>query len=663
MRGGAGLTQLGRSGAALLAAAALCAVLWLAAQHPVAPLGLLAGVWLVTTVTAWRPSAWLFWLPALMPMLNFFPWTGWWLVDESDLLVLAVLAGGYGRLAWAAPPIAREPLPRWWGAAWIGLALCVAQACWRGWVDAPPLPPHTGWRDAMWQGLFADHLSAWNSVRVAKSFVWALLLAPLAWHAVRADRQAAGLAFVRGMLAGLALVGALVLCERESQVGLLDFFSGYRTSAAFWEMHVGGGAIDAYLALAAPLALWAVWMAPTRWRVGLAVGLLWLTIYVLLTTYSRGVMGAFVVVVLAWALASRLFRLPHDGQGPGRRRVVMATLIGLLIQGGVVIGAGAFLGDRLEQTGQDLQGRWVHWQRGASLLESLGAGSSGWLWGQGMGRFTARYRALGMEGELPGRATWLGGAQGAGALALNGPDSRDALAQQFGLTQRVRLFLPDGYTARLHLSGTPGQEVLVSLCLRHLIHTLTCQWASGAVAQPGPGGTAWVSLRLKGYPSPVPERSTLQPTQALPAVLTLHATQAGQTSHIHEVQLWDERGRQLLQNTDFSSGLSHWMPAAESYYLPWHIDNLYLDVLLELGWVGLLLLAAITCAALLAVYRGLIARDALAWAYGAASLGFLSIGALISVTEIPRVLLLALMTLLMALCLWTNRRPDLCNRL
>ena len=34
-------------------------------------------------------------LPALLPVANFTPWTGWWLVDESDLLILAAMGGAY----------------------------------------------------------------------------------------------------------------------------------------------------------------------------------------------------------------------------------------------------------------------------------------------------------------------------------------------------------------------------------------------------------------------------------------------------------------------------------------------------------------------------------------------------------------------------------------
>lgn len=645
-----GLARTGRAALASVALLALVTALALAAQHPVAPAAVLCGVWLVTVGTVWRPAGWLFWWPALMPVLGFFPWTGWWLVDESDLFVLAVLAGGYARWAWLAPAAVAPAAPRWlvWGG--VGLSLCVAQAVWRGWADAPPLPPHSGVWDALRQGLYADHLSAWNSVRVAKGFVWLLLLAPLVWRALAEAPSAAGRALLRGLVAGLALVGVLVLWERQAQLGLLDFVSGYRTSAAFWEMHVGGGAIDAYLALAAPLALWAVWTAPTTVRGWAATGLLWLAVYTLLTTYSRGVVGAFVIVLLAWALAARLCPPPQGAHGPGQRRVLMATLAALLVQGAAVLGTGAFLGGRLEQSHQDLLGRWAHWQRGLSLVQAPVSAGAGLWGGAGMGRFTAQYQGLGLEGELPGRALWTASGPAAGGVLLTGPASWDGLATRFGLLQRVQPKQADGFTVRLRLTGAPDDQVLVTLCQRHLIHALRCQRGLVTVGQAAAG--AWQRVALEGPPL---TRGGAAAERVSPVVLGLHPTAAGQASRVHGVQLDDALGVQYLQNTDFARDLRHWMPAALGYYQPWHVDNLYLDLLLELGLVGLLGWAAAGLAAFAAVWRGVQQRDVLAWGYGAALLGVAAVGVLISVSEVPRVLLLAGLVLLMALLQWTKR--------
>ena len=67
-----------------------------------------------------------------------------------------------------------------------------------------------------------------------------------------------------------------------------------------------------------------------------------------------------------------------------------------------------------------------------------------------------------------------------------------------------------------------------------------------------------------------------------------------------------------------------------------------------------MVLSVLVLAALRGLYRGLLARDALAWAFGAALLGFLSVGVLISVTEVPRVFLLALLATLLASGSWTK---------
>lgn len=39
-------------------------------------------------------------------------------------------------------------------------------------------------------------------------------------------------------------------------------------------------------------------------------------------------------------------------------------------------------------------------------------------------------------------------------------------------------------------------------------------------------------------------------------------------------------------------------PAAQSYFVPWHLDNLFLEVLVERGLAGLLLLVALMTYAL-----------------------------------------------------------------
>ena len=84
---------------ALLALACGVAGGGLSLAHPISPMLALSGFYLAAIVGLWLPGIWLFAVPACLPFLNFSPWTGWLIFDEFDLLLLAVLAAGYFRLA------------------------------------------------------------------------------------------------------------------------------------------------------------------------------------------------------------------------------------------------------------------------------------------------------------------------------------------------------------------------------------------------------------------------------------------------------------------------------------------------------------------------------------------------------------------------------------
>ena len=96
-----------------IAVACLGCGFFLATLHPLQPL-FVSGVFLVVLpLFTMRPWFGLLCLPAGLPLLNFSPWTGWLIVDESDLLVLAVAAAGYWRWWWAGRTVVQTyPSPR-----------------------------------------------------------------------------------------------------------------------------------------------------------------------------------------------------------------------------------------------------------------------------------------------------------------------------------------------------------------------------------------------------------------------------------------------------------------------------------------------------------------------------------------------------------------------
>lgn len=242
----------------VLAACCAAACAALAMHHPLSPtLAWAASGLLAAWVFVW-PRQWPTLLMGLLPVAGLATWTGWLTFEELDLLVLAIAAGGHARwalLGWhdaSAAPGGR-PLPG--GKAWLLLlafAGSVAVSLQRGLADAG------GAQFDWWQ----SYLEPMNSVRLAKPFAWAMLLLPLWWlPAGRDGRRVGSRQLVLGLQAALGVMALLVTWERVAFPGLLNFSTDYRTTALFWEMHVGGAALDACLAMAFPFALQALWTA------------------------------------------------------------------------------------------------------------------------------------------------------------------------------------------------------------------------------------------------------------------------------------------------------------------------------------------------------------------------------------------------------------------
>jgi hypothetical protein len=289
-------------------------IIWLVVDLPVARAYVGAALLICFVIQLRFPSAWLFFVPALLPVFDLTLWSGRLYFDEFDLLVLTAVAAHF----WQSPAGHRVPnLLRWPRPVFAVLALWFLASAAIGFVTLSHLPA----------GEWGAYYSDFNALRVVKSTIWALLLlAPLQWR-LAVNPAKAKLLFILGASAGLMAVGLATLWERGVFVALahmpakglyasrydiagplLDFTQNYRAMALFSELHTGGEAIDTYIALAPAIAA----AGALAFRAPLArlfsLSALGFGTYAAVVTFSRGSYAGLVtamVVVFAMAIGGR----------------------------------------------------------------------------------------------------------------------------------------------------------------------------------------------------------------------------------------------------------------------------------------------------------------------------------------------------------------------
>lgn len=595
----------------------------LASRHPLWPIEAALCVLVMATASAWHPRCGIVLFAALLPIVDQTIHTGPWLADELDLMVLGVLAGGLVRLG------QRETAPRHdlVAACWPFVALSTG-------VVLAGLPGLL-WTAAGLVGGGLDTLAAvW---RASKSFVWAMLLVPLWWALCGRRTETMMRHWALGCAAGLVLVSGAVLWELALHSGRPLATPGYRTSGWFWEMRLGGGAIDVYLAVTVPLALGALLAARTRmawWAMAIVLAV---AFQVLVSTQSRalmvGVGAALLVATWSWR-RHRPMRVASAARPIDW--CLLAAFVGIQVVWGFVADPG--LSRRLGTAVGDLGHRVLHWQR---ALATLPAHHGVWT-GVGAGQLPERYGRAAGAGEFAGRLDWVVGVGSRHHMRLSGPISDPHIGHLFAAGQRLQGLRPGHHTARLKLIVTQPATLLISVCERHLIYDRRCQWSRPRVAAAEGGEPIELEVDLRGdRMEPDAPFASRRPAWFAVSVLT-----PGVSVHIHQIHLIDAFGQQRLANSGFEQGPLHWMSSAQGRFEPWHVDNLYLEFLVERGLAGLGCLLGLILLALRAVCLSP-RRSPWAMAYLASTVALGLLGLLISVAEMPRLALLAWVTLVM----------------
>lgn len=584
--------------------------------YPLGAIGLGLGLTAYAALL-WRyPRMWLPVVLAFLPLLNFAPWTGWILIDEFDLLIAVTLAV---RLLQQSSESGGPRLTR--SAKW-ALGMLTGSFIASAVVGLVPLSPFD-------QNALFGYYSSFNSLRALKGIAWALALLPTLVEEMKFGRPAEE-RFVVGMLAGLSGVVAVAVWQRAVFTGLLDFAKDFRITATFPEMHTGGGYVETYLAAAIPFTLAWIMLKPGLLRLLLGGALFASATYALVVTFARaGYLGYAIGLLTFGGAAFAHWRRNHAWK---LRHIAAAAAV--LAAGAAVVMpvlTGTYMQSRLASVRGDATTRTQHW------TDIVGMMNDDWkstLIGMGLGSFPRTYLLRNPHGVIP--ATFSYAREGTNVFLRLG--SGEALY----LGQHINVVANRTYALRADVrSATPNARLRAYLCEKAELYSFRCKSLDFAVN--------FANGKWEHHEAMLDSGEVGQGSWPLrrPVVLSLYNPQAGVVD-VDNVRLIDHDRGDLIANGDFSSGGNRWSFSTDDH-LPWHIKHLWVQILFEQGWIGIV---AVGFAVLLAMGR-LAARawrgDLFAGTLLASLSAFMVLGFFDSTFDAPRLTTLFFILLFVAL--------------
>lgn len=583
----------------------------IAVTLPFASVAVLLGILLIAGLVIWKPAVFFLMIPVIVPAMDLTPWTGRWYVNEFDAWILAAMAAAM----WGSKFTFKKMPPR------LELLLLAILAV--SYLASVVVAFGNAFSEQSEFGNVYEH--PLNAIRIAKPIVYGAFFWILLAHS-NIPRNSAFRMFGWGNLVGLGITVLIVAIERERFCGLLSTIDVFRVTGPFAEMHTGGAYLDAYLVTSIPLIA-VFWTDSNNLKLRVILILLLLgSIYAVLATLSRAPVIILVIQAVLFASLSiwsaQRFKWQFSRLG-----------IGVLVVAICMSAATTFtpLRARFETIASDWNSRVEHW---GACLETMDGSIQTRVLGIGCGALPRKIREQTNGGNYRFDVD-----RGVSILRLTGSDPI-----YFG----QYLPIQPNTNYKLIVTGrrmNDGFGFHVSICEKNLLYSFASVGKSDFLADLPIGETFVSSTSLfSGTVGDLTEGSLL-PNSSRPTVISFW-TSAGTVVDVDRVQLLDPNGIDLVNNGSFEQGHDRWGWTSDNH-LSWHAKNLYLHLLIEQGWLGLVAFIAVSLRALfLLVWRG---RGRYNFVPIACSIiSFLLIGVIDSVVDSPRLTLFYLMLLAFA---------------
>ena len=564
------------------------------------------------------PMVWTITLPFLLPFLDLSPLTGRIYLDEFDLFILTTIA----ILLWRGSFSNVTSFIKNLGKPGIIIAFLLISYLASTYIGLYPFQ-HIDLNS------FSNYYSPYNSLRVAKGFFWAILFLPLIAQLKPGDLRNL---LIPGMIAGLSGLCLIVLTERSLFSGLQNFSSDYRITGTFFSMNTGGGHIEAYLAITIPfIGAWALTHKNNLTVLASSLILFVFSCYAMFTTFARGGYLALLVLLVIFVTGFIVNRSKGTSQKKMGRTVlgIFGVMLVVVIMSWASFSS-TFMQSRMETIGEDFKIRLNHWR---DALKIRDMNISTYLFGMGLGAFPQTYYHRVTNKSSP--TTYELATENSTSFLKLGSGEPSYIGQ------RIQLKPGKTYHISVKFRGNNSKARLtVPICEWSLLRSYNCEWLVfpfNNATNEWKTATASFQWKTNGV-------NLLRPMQ-----LALYNSAGGTVLEINHISLIDGLGNELLKNGDFSLGMDHWFFSTERH-LPWHIKQLWVAILFEQGWFGVVSIAALILITLFKLI-GQVRKESFPIAISllASIAGFLTVGLFGSLFDAPRLTFLFYLVVFLSL--------------
>ena len=239
----------------------------------------------------------------------------------------------------------------------------------------------------------------------------------------------------------------------------------------------------------------------------------------------------------------------------------------------------------------------------------------GWgtaLFGMGLGRYPETYYWNNLEGIKPASFRY--------ETERGNTYLRLSSGSPVNFEQIVHIFPGQTYTLSLDMrSNSPKAALAVPLCAKSLLYSFHCVSLN---VQANSTSNTWSPYQLTFNSGSLGEGTWLS---RQPVKLALYNAREGTLIDVDNIRLFDQRGNNLIVNGDFSKGNANWFFSTDNH-LPWHIKNVWVALVFDQGWLGLIAFSMLLAYAVYMLFGRIGRGDIFAVTLLASITGFLAVG-------------------------------------